>query len=292
GGNRFTVADSAPAADGVKYLPVTLNTGAGADRVQVMSATGGLSINGNNGADTVELGGSAGTRNIAAVSVANTSGRTALTVNDSADTQSRTVKMSVSGTTRLIDGLTGTGMVSYAVAQRTRGGVNKLDVRGGSGGNVFQVYDTIGPAGSGGIVDPAFLNSFRTSLSTGAGNDGVEVYATSGPLDLDLGAGLNGVKIGSRLDFRGRPAPRGSPARPGGDVTVKGAGGTNAITLDDRATTAARTVNLDGNSVSRSGAAPIKVSDVKSLAFQGGNRGNTFTVGGMAADVTVTVWSG
>src|SRR5206468_4938408 len=102
------------------------------------------------------------------------------------------------------------------------------------------------------IVDLEFLNSFRTTLSTGGGNDSVEVYATTGPLDLDVGGGLNGVKVGSRLNFLAQPLPLGSLDRIGTGITIKGAGGTNSITLDDRATTAARTVRLDGTSVSRS----------------------------------------
>jgi hypothetical protein len=277
GGNSFAVSDFAPRSDSVSSMPITLNTGAGADRVGVRYTSGSLVINGNNGFDAVELGGSAGVRNIGAVSIDNTGGRTALVVNDAANTQSRTVRLSTTGATGFIDGLNGAAMISYAVAQRNRGGVNTLDVRGGSGNNVFHVYDTIGARG-GRFLDLDFVNSFRTSLSAGPGHDSVRVYATAGPLDLDLGAGLNDVTVGSRRNLLGQPLPLGSLDRIGGAITVHGAGGVNSLHVDDSASTTAQSYVVDGDFVQRSDKARVTYRDVTTLTLTAGAGSDQITV--------------
>jgi len=131
GGNTFTVNDTSG------FYPTTLNTGTGADVVDVF-ATGAntLDIHGQAGTDTVTLGALAavGMHDLnGTISVDNAAGSTALTLDDSQDTTGRTASLTNNGTTGAVTGL------SPAVIGYTDTGISSLTLNAGSGDDTVNV---------------------------------------------------------------------------------------------------------------------------------------------------------
>jgi hypothetical protein len=75
-------------------------------------------------------------------------------------------------------------------------------------------------------------------------------------------------------------------------VTLDGGGGTNSLTVDDRAEAAAQTYAISSGSVTRTGAAPLGYSNFASLALYGGTGSNLFYVYSTAAGTTTDVYGG
>jgi Bacterial Ig-like domain len=184
GGNTFNVNGTLADAFIVPTL-TTLNTGTGNDVTNVLATNSGstLDINGQDGTDTVTLGGSPegplGMQGLSGtISVGNAEGSTALTLDDSEDTTGQTATMTDNGTTGTVTGL------SPATINYTDAGISSLTVNGGSGGNTFTVDGT--------LVNPAF-NPTPETLNTGAGDDTTSVQATSAgsTLTVNGGAGQN-----------------------------------------------------------------------------------------------------
>jgi hypothetical protein len=102
-----------------------LNSGAGADFVQVFASTGPLTVQGGGGQDSVVIGNSGLTQGITGnVDVQNSTGKTALTVDDSADSTGRTISLHSTHmspapvTTGAIVGFTPTGtQITWAAGQ-------------------------------------------------------------------------------------------------------------------------------------------------------------------------------
>jgi hypothetical protein len=181
----------------------TLNTGSGADTttVQPTSNLGPLNINGQTGADTVNLGtpGSLGTvQGLAgAVTVAN-SGATALNVNDVSDSIARAVTV---GTTA-ISGL--------APAQISFAGVPALTIAGGAPSDTFAVTpsqtttDTIAGGGSGPATLPGNTLSMTltgttapvlTGTPSAAGVQGAWSFANRNPVNFSHMQSLNPTAV-------------------------------------------------------------------------------------------------
>ena len=170
GGNTFIVNNT------TSNVETDLNTGTGADTVDVF-ATGDntLSINGQDGLDTVTLGALAGVgmQNLGGIiSVTNTAGSSALTLDDSEDLIGQTATISDNGTTGTVNGL------SPATINYTDAGISSLTVLGGSGGNTFNV--------DGDLTNTNFPAT-PTTLNKGAGGpNSVSVNATNAGSMLNL----------------------------------------------------------------------------------------------------------
>jgi Ca2+-binding RTX toxin-like protein len=168
GGNNFIVAST------VAGVPVTLDTGIGADTVAVLATAGPLTINGDGGTDTVALGSGNGVQDLnGPVTVSNVGGHTALTIDDSANLIPRSATVAAAAVTGL------------APADISFSGLGSLTVAGGSGGNNFEVAGT--PTG------------VRTTLRAGTGNDTVTVQAVASraTLVVDTQDGTDQVTVGS-----------------------------------------------------------------------------------------------
>jgi hypothetical protein len=156
GGNTFTVDIAAQLANGI-----FLDCGSGNDTVTVAASQGNVTLDGENGNDTVSV---TAPTVLGSLTVQNSLGQTALTVDDSADTAARTATLTSSTLTGLAP-----GTISYAGGQ-----VSSLTVDGGGHGNAFNVQGT--PTGT------------AVTINAGAGNDTVNVGNASNLLDGIQGA--------------------------------------------------------------------------------------------------------
>ena len=274
GGNTFNVYGTSNF-----YNATFLRTGAGNDTVNVAATTGTLNIDGQNGSDTVTIGSNApwlgGTlANITgSVNVSNTFGQTTLVVDDSGDTLSKTATL-----TTLADGvLTGLApaAIYWAPTPLAVGGVNFLDILGGSGGNTFNVVNTTN-------LD------YGTRVQTGAGNDQVNVQATSGVLSVYNHGGSDTVTIGSLA-----PALGGTLANINAYVVVGGPGPV-AVTVDDSGDATGRAATLNRNATSTntlSGMSPAPIyyeNNVTGLTIDAGSGNDSLTVAGPSTSTQVT----
>ncbi len=159
GGNTFTVASTSTAA-------TTLNSGSGADTVNVMSTTGTLTVNSGSGINTVNVG--SPTDGIQGGLTVIGSGADTLKVDDSGSSIAKTGTLT--STT-----LTGLGMGAGGI---TYSGIAHLNILLGTGGNTFNVQST-------------FVSTI-TNLTTGTGTNTVYVGslapATTGIMDNIQGA--------------------------------------------------------------------------------------------------------
>jgi len=212
GGNTFTVNGTLVNPSFPSTL-TTLNTGISNDVVQV-SATGAstLDIQGQAGTDTVTLGGSTsaplGMQGLnGTISVDNTAGSTALTLDDSQDTTGQTALLTDGAVTGL----------SPAVINYTDAGISSLTVNGGSGANTFTVDGT--------LVNPSFPSTLTTlNKGTGTGNE-VDVTATNAGSKLAI-HGQGGIGSTDAVTIH-------SAATVKGIVTVDELnGGLTALTID------------------------------------------------------------
>lgn len=166
----------------VNYTDATvttnLGTGAGYNTVNVKGTTGALYLYGG-GSDSVTVGDHGFLAAIHGLVYAlNSSGSTSLHVDDSTDTTGRTTTLD-SGR------LTFAGYaapIEWAPYPGATGGVTYVAVYGGTGGNTFTVNNT----------DSLYWYAY---LSSGAGNDTVKVYATSGALHVYGGPGNDSLAV-------------------------------------------------------------------------------------------------
>jgi hypothetical protein len=134
GGDTFNVADT-----GATLLSTTINTGTGANHVNVRGTSSPLNVVGHGGSDTVTVGSLApllgGTlANIhAAVNVSNTTNSTALIVDDSGDAVFRSVTVASNSV-----------QFSGRAPIRFFAGVKSVDVSGGTGGDAFTLVAPYG----------------------------------------------------------------------------------------------------------------------------------------------------
>jgi hypothetical protein len=262
GGNIYQVYGTPSAA-------LALNTGAGQDTVSVFITSGPLTLNGQGNMDTVNIGLAGHVSFIGnSVSVFNSGGFSAVTVDDSADPDAHTVI--VYRTTVLnvpftvIDGLPTGADITLRSSQ-----LSSLNIGAGSGGNTIRIHSTPYSLVPGGLM---------TTVNTGSNNDVVTVDGTGGPLTLDGGGGMDTVNIGT-----GDVKPIGS------SVTVVNTGGFSAVNVDDSADSSKRTVLVYNNGVANGsmtvidglpsgGDFVLRGAELSSLLLRTGNLGNTFRI--------------
>jgi hypothetical protein len=248
GGNTLTVANTInnPAAGG-SFLGTLLLTGAAGDAVNVRGTAGPVVISGQGGRDQVTLGSLApvpgGTLAgiQGAVIVGNTGPLTDLVADDSGDGTGRTATLS---------GAALTGLAPAAV-NFSASALHSLTVLGSGGGNTFTVQDTPAP----------------TALFSGAGNDAVNVTATTGPLTIQGVAGRDRVTLGSLA-----PAAGGTAANLKGAVSVGNAAGLTDLLVDDGGAAFNPTAVVAAGSLTGLAPAPITFApgQLASLTIDGG----------------------
>ena len=146
--------------------------------------------------------------------------------------------------------------------------MTRLYDSGGSGSNIIDVDNT----------DSFYDASY---IAAGAGDDQVNVRATTGTLYVDGGGGIDNVQIGSTMPLLG-----GSLAGIKGAVHVSDAAGASYLYIDDGGDTAGRSATMnDGSLTWTSYAAPIywtptstTTGGVYDLTIQGGSGNNTWTI--------------
>jgi hypothetical protein len=279
GGNTFTVTGTSNFS-----TDTVLSTGTGNDMVNVENTTGALIVYNPGGQDQVWVGsnGSAAGGNVqgigGAVIVAGPGG-TALIVDDSSDTNARTATLSNSpffgGFLGALTGLA-PAPIEWVPTSSATGGVNEIAVYGGSGGSTYNV------AGTSNIP-------YDTYLQTGAGNDAVNITATTGGLGVVNSGGTDSVVVGSLA-----PATTGGTlAAIQGFVQVFGLGATN-LTIDDGGDTLGRTVTVTSAAVTGLGnPAPIEYgSGVSSLTVNGSQGASTYSVQSTQGGTATTINAG
>jgi hypothetical protein len=271
GSNTWTVKNTSLLSGGT-----SLTTATGNDSVNVLATTGRLSVFNSGGMPTSVLIGSAaplfgGTlAGIQGAVNVSGGGATPLYVDDSADTTGQTF--------HLADGsLTGDTFapITWTPTANTSGGVDALEVLGGSGGNTFDVANTSN-------------FHFYTYVNTGTGNDTVNVQATTGPLLVENPAGSDQVTVGSLAPNLG-----GTLANIAGRVDVLGDAGSTAMLLDDSGDTAARTVTVNNGEVDGYNAPIVADANVATRILPGSGPTSYLVQSTPAGDpVTLTAGTG
>ena len=103
--------------------------------------------------------------------------------------------------------LTGLGL---SAAGATYTDLEWLDIDLGTGNDRLDVLSTHGEAGT-----P--IRTKRTDITTGGGNDTVNIRTIDGPTSVDLGSGANTVNVGSLAPTTGGRLPQRHPGPPGAD---------------------------------------------------------------------------
>ena len=198
------------------YYYTDLNTGAGDDLVNITGTTDGLYLYNAGGNDDVHIGNGSvsGINGFVYVSGA---GSTSLYVLDDNDTVSRNVTLTATTLTGL-----SAGTIYWNPSAASTGGVTYLVIDGSAAASTYTVTDT-----------PNLR--FSTDLTTGTGNDTVNVSGTSGFLAVYNRGGSDTVNVGN-----------GTLAGINGTVDVSGAGSTALSILDGNDTTS-RSATLTGN---------------------------------------------
>src|SRR5262249_48862052 len=152
-------------------------------------------------------------------------GFTTLNLNNQADTKGRLVVLDVNGDFATVTGLA-PAQISFKATD-----CQLLNVRAGSGDDTFAVGNTF----SNGFFPPP-----ETHLDPGAGNDTVNVLATTGKLFVNGGQGDDAVNVGSLAR---------TLATIQANVFFDGGPGANSLTLDDRGNPLARSFDIGGGAV-------------------------------------------
>jgi hypothetical protein len=254
GGNTFNVQNTALGT------PIFIDTDA-----LIASANNHVNI----GSSGPSLGGTLA--NIAGpVNVGSFAGSTTLTVDDSGDAVSKTATL----TDGLLIGLA-PAAISWTPTASTTGGVNFLDILGGSGGNTFNVPNTSN-------LD------FGTRVQTGTGNDSVNLQATTGVFSAYNNAGSDTVTIGSLA-----PSLGGTVASINAYVDVNGTGPV-AVIVDDTGDATGRAATLTRSAVSTNtlgGMSPAPFyyeKNVTSLTVDAGSGNDSLKLVGTAPGTAVT----
>ena len=198
------------------YYYTDLNTGAGDDLVNITGTTDGLYLYNAGGNDNVHIGNGSVSGINGFVYVSGV-GSTSLYVLDDNDTVSRNVTL----TATTLTGLTA-GTIYWNPSAASKGGVTYLVIDGSAAASTYTVTDT-----------PNLR--FSTTLTTGTGNDTVNVSGTSGFLTVFNRGGSDTVNVGN-----------GTLAGINGTVDVFGTGSTALSILDGNDTTS-RSATLTSN---------------------------------------------
>ncbi len=208
---------------------INVSSGDGQHSVNVASLPSGVTLNVTGGSaksnDTVTVGSNGSLANISGtVNVSNTSGRTKLIVSDYNDSAGQYVDVTADQVR-----FSGLAQVNYTGAWSATSGVTSLEVLGGKGGNVFNVYGTAANT-------PLTLSP--GSQSFGVGSNTVDIFGSSSAVTVTSTAN-DFVVVGN-----------GSLAGIGGPVNVSNvSGGADSLTINDFADSNARSINISSNAV-------------------------------------------
>jgi hypothetical protein len=200
--NVYTVTSNTVSRSGfggvtyANFGKLILGDGSGTNTVNVLSTSANLVVAAH-GQDSVYVGsnGSALGGNVQGIKgtvLVAGAGAAALTVDDGGDTTGRTATLFNSPFGGSFIGAIGglaPAPIEWIPTSSASGGVTGLNVYGGSGGNTFNVAGTSN-----------FYTA--TTLSTGTGNDTVNVENTTGTLYVYNPGGQDSVWVGSNLGFR------------------------------------------------------------------------------------------
>src|SRR5262245_2054229 len=247
-GNTFNVIDTPQAFAGAQTI---LNTGTGIDTVNVQGTIGALTVNGQNGRDTVNVGLNGDMQSIKGnLNITNTFSFSAINLNDQADNTGRVVTLDANNNTGVatITGLTApTATITYKTFD-----LSTLTVNTGGGADTITVNDT-----AVNISGPA-----TTVLNTGGGIDTVTVRATSGPLTVNTGAGNDIINVGSTSNTINGIQ---------GALTVNGGqADTDTLNINDAGSLLPNVYTQTATSLTRSGAATITFGGIENLQIHKG----------------------
>ncbi len=237
-------------------MALNTGTGAGTTTVRSLSSTATLDITAAHGA--VKVGNSGDTSAVLGHVDLNNTNNATMEVDDSVDSTARTFVVKSTG----ITGFNATGNVTFNA-------VGALTVRGGSGGNTFDVQST--------------QASNTTSLFTGDGADAVYVSGagTGSTLNLNGGAGADQIFLG---DSSANHALGLTTSILANSVNITKSGATTAaLVIDDSNDTTALSVAIAADSVTGMlgvAASPVNYasSALSSLLLKGGSGGNTYNL--------------
>lgn len=268
GGNTFTVAATPSIGHTV---PTVLNSGTGADTVAVQTTSGAggstLTVNGQNGADTVTIGNAGSTAGIAgAVTVGNALGSTSLIADDSADATGSTV--AVNGTS--ITGLP-SATINYSAASTTVG-VTAVTVSTGTANDTVTVTPdpnitfTVNGGPQGAVPPGDTLN-----LTLGG--------ATNPALNI---TGITGPSVSGQYTFGNR--------RPVNFTSIETYSAAGISTLTITGSPGADTLVINATSPNSgtftfNGFGPFPFSGLTSLTFNGGGGTDLLTINNPAGSL-------
>jgi hypothetical protein len=207
---------------------INVSSGAGQHYVNVAGLPSDVKLNVTGGSaqsnDTVTIGSNGSLANISgSVNVSNTSGKTKLIVSDSSDSAAQYVEVTDNAVR-----FSGLAEVDYTGGPLATSGVTSLEVDGGHGGNLFNVYGTAAHT-------PLTINP--GSQSYGVGSNTVNILGSSSAVTV-RSSGNDSVVVGD-----------GSLAGIGGPVNVSNASGADSLTINDSADSDARSIDITSNAV-------------------------------------------
>ncbi|HWE04741.1 MAG TPA: hypothetical protein VG326_20205 [Tepidisphaeraceae bacterium] len=248
-----TVTGLSPATITYNNLQVlTITLGKGGNTFNVKStALGTTTLLGmGGGTNTITVGSNAPALNGVLTNINGTlvitgSGADTLTLDDGADAVGQTGSLSA------------TSLVGIAPANISYTGIAKLALNLGAGNDNLTIFSTI--AGT-------------TTVNTGAGNDTVNLQATTGPTTINTGVGADNILIGSVA-----PGIGGTLDKIRGPLTIVG-GSNTVLTLDDTGSATTRTVTISANTIV--GLAPVTITygGVSTLNVNLGSGGDSVSV--------------
>jgi hypothetical protein len=269
GTNTYNVVNTQAGAPPAVVNLTTLNTGRGADTVNVKGTTGPLIVNAAGHADAVVNVGNAG-------SLAGING--ALTLNNGPSWSHVNVDDSADMSGHPNVTLTDTALANLAPATISFGAnsLAGLTITGGSGANTYTIVTTQAstvPLGN------------LTILNTGGGADTVNVQGAAAALLINSasGSGADAITLGDAANTLGGIAA---------PVTINAAA-TDTLTLNDQGTAADRTYTVGAAAVSWSGGtAAVSYTGAGALKLNGGGGNDTYNLTGTSATAALTVVAG
>ncbi len=225
GSVTITAAGQTATFDPGYLKSITINSNAGTNSIQILSVPAGVSVSVKDdlgGTDNVTVGNGSLAAVAGPVSVSNTSGKTTLTLDDSADTANRNATITSSSVQ-----FAGLSPVSYS------GKVTSLQVKGGQGTDSYYVNSTASGTPVNIVtsvgVDSVYVGNGSLAHIAAAVNVQSNSSRTSLYVNDSSESGRNATMTSNSVSFTGVPA-----ITFGGNVTaldVIGASGHNTITV-------------------------------------------------------------
>jgi hypothetical protein len=262
GNNTYTVVNT-PSSTLARGNRTTLNTGNGADTVNVQgtASTAPLTVNaGGTGTDGINVGNNGSLSGInGTLTLNNRPSFSRLNIDDSADAANHTNV-----------GLTAYSLTGLAPADILFGSnsLDALTITGGNGNNTYTVNNTPFSAAPGGAP---------TVLNTGNGDDTIFVLGTDSTAPLTV----NAAGRGNDVINLGNCGFGGDLSNINGTVTLNNATSWSHVNIDDGTGTADH-ANVRLTATSLTGLAPADIlfgaNSLDGLTITGGSGNNTYTV--------------